>query len=56
MARFGSFAVGGGRPETKGIGPVVAIPKALKYPGFELSDIDLVELNEAFGAHASAVV
>ena len=56
MARFVSFAVGGVGPEVMGIGPVVAIPKALKYAGLELADIELIELNEAFGCQALAVV
>ena len=55
-ARFVSFAVGGVEPEVMGIGPVVAIPKALKLAGLSLSDIDLIELNEAFAAQALAVV
>jgi acetyl-CoA acyltransferase len=55
-ARFVSFAVGGVAPEVMGIGPVVAIPKALKLAGLNLSDIDLIELNEAFAAQALAVV
>jgi acetyl-CoA acyltransferase len=55
-ARFVSFAVGGVAPEVMGIGPVVAIPKALKLAGLSLNDIDLVELNEAFAAQALAVV
>ncbi|HMQ29245.1 MAG TPA: acetyl-CoA C-acyltransferase [Chloroflexaceae bacterium] len=54
-ARFLSFAVGGVAPEVMGIGPVVAIPKALKLAGLSLSDIDLIELNEAFAAQALAV-
>jgi acetyl-CoA acyltransferase len=56
LARFVSFAVGGVRPEIMGIGPVAAVPKALKYAGLELDDIDLVELNEAFAAQAVAVI
>lgn len=56
MARFVSFAVGGVRPEIMGIGPVVAIPKALKLAGLTLADIDLIELNEAFAAQALAVI
>ena len=56
MARFVSFAVGGVRPEIMGIGPVAAIPKALKYAGLTLDDIDLIELNEAFAAQAVAVI
>jgi acetyl-CoA acyltransferase len=39
-----------------GIGPVAAIPKALRLAGLQLSDLDLVELNEAFGAQALAVI
>jgi acetyl-CoA acyltransferase len=55
MARFVSFAVGGVPPEIMGIGPIVAIPKALKLAGLKLSDIGLVELNEAFAVQALAV-
>jgi acetyl-CoA acyltransferase len=55
MARFVSFAVGGVPPEIMGIGPIVAIPKALKLAGLTLSDIGLVELNEAFAVQALAV-
>ncbi len=55
-ARFISFAVGGVAPEVMGIGPVMAIPKALKLAGLNLSDIDLIELNEAFAAQSLAVV
>jgi acetyl-CoA acyltransferase len=56
LARFVSFAVGGVAPEIMGIGPVVAIPKALKLAGLELADIDVFELNEAFGCQAVAVM
>ena len=56
LARFVSFAVGGVPPEVMGIGPVAAVPKALKYAGMELKDIDLIELNEAFAAQGLAVV
>jgi acetyl-CoA acyltransferase len=56
LARFVSFAVGGVAPEVMGIGPTVAIPKALKYAGLSLDDMDLIELNEAFAAQALAVV
>jgi acetyl-CoA acyltransferase len=56
MVRFVSFAVGAVPPEIMGIGPVVAIPKALKLAGLKLSDIDLFELNEAFAVQALAVV
>ena len=55
MARFVSFAVGGVPPEIMGIGPVVAIPKALKLAGLTMNDIGLVELNEAFAVQALAV-
>ncbi len=55
MARFVSFAVGGVPPEIMGIGPIVAIPKALKLAGLTLADIGLVELNEAFAVQALAV-
>jgi acetyl-CoA acyltransferase len=56
LARFVSFAVGGVPPEVMGIGPIAAVPKALKYAGMTLDDIDLIELNEAFAAQALAVV
>ncbi|MDX2151886.1 MAG: acetyl-CoA C-acyltransferase [Bryobacteraceae bacterium] len=56
MARFASFAAGGVPPEIMGIGPVVAIPKALEMAGLKLADIDLVELNEAFAVQALAVI
>jgi acetyl-CoA acyltransferase len=56
MARFVSFAVGGVAPEIMGIGPVVAIPKALKLAGLTLDQIDLIELNEAFACQALAVI
>ncbi len=56
LARFVSFAVGGVPPELMGIGPVKAIPKALKLAGLTLDDIDLIELNEAFAAQSVAVV
>jgi acetyl-CoA acyltransferase len=56
LARFVCFAVGGVAPEIMGIGPVVAIPKALKMAGLKLSDIDIIELNEAFAAQSLAVI
>ena len=56
LARFVSFAVGGVPPEYMGIGPIVAIPKALKLVGLTLNDIDLIELNEAFAAQSLAVI
>ena len=56
LARFVAFAVGGVPPELMGIGPVVAIPKALELAGLKQADIDLIELNEAFAAQGLAVV
>jgi acetyl-CoA acyltransferase len=56
LARFVSFAAGGVAPELMGIGPVVAIPKALKLAGLRLEEIDLIELNEAFAAQSLAVI
>lgn len=56
MARFVGFATGGVPPEIMGIGPVAAIPKALRLAGLTLDDIDLIELNEAFAAQALAVI
>jgi acetyl-CoA acyltransferase len=56
LARFVSFAVKGVPPEIMGIGPIEAIPAALKRAGLQLSDLDWVELNEAFAAQALAVV
>lgn len=56
LAEFVSFAVGGVPPEIMGIGPVVAVPKALKLAGLEMSQIDVIELNEAFAAQSLAVI
>jgi acetyl-CoA acyltransferase len=56
MARFVSFSVAGVPPEIMGIGPAVAIPKALALAGIKLDQIDVVELNEAFAVQALAVV
>jgi acetyl-CoA acyltransferase len=56
LARFVSYAVGGVPPEIMGMGPVVAVPKALRLAGLKLDDIDLIELNEAFGCQALAVM
>ncbi len=56
LARFVSFAVGGVEPDYMGIGPVAAIPKALQKAGLKLSEIDLIELNEAFAAQGLAVM
>lgn len=56
LARFVSFATAGYKPEEMGLGPVFAIPKALKLAGLKLSDIAVVELNEAFAAQALSVI
>jgi len=56
MARFVAFAVAGVPPEIMGIGPIKAIPKALKLAGLKLEDIGLIELNEAFAAQSLAVI
>ena len=56
LARFVSFATAGTLPEEMGVGPVYAIPKALKLAGLKLADIDLIELNEAFAVQALAVI
>ena len=56
LVKFRSFAVAGVEPEIMGIGPVEAVPKALKIAGLELSDIGLFELNEAFASQAVQVI
>ena len=56
LLRFVGFAVAGVRPEVMGIGPIIAIPKVLKLTGLSLSDIDLIELNEAFASQSLAIV
>jgi acetyl-CoA acyltransferase len=56
LARYVSFATAGYKPEEMGLGPVLAIPKALKMAGLRLSDIDVIELNEAFAAQSLAVI
>jgi len=56
LARFVSFATAGCLPEEMGIGPVNAIPKALKLAGLKLEDIAVIELNEAFAAQALSVI
>lgn len=56
LARYVAFATAGYKPEEMGLGPVFAIPKALKMAGLQLSDIDVIELNEAFAAQALAVI
>ncbi|MDR3364016.1 MAG: acetyl-CoA C-acyltransferase [Clostridiales Family XIII bacterium] len=54
LARFAGFAAAGVDPAYMGIGPIFAVPKALKIAGLALPDIDLVELNEAFASQAIA--
>ncbi|MBQ0138795.1 MAG: acetyl-CoA C-acetyltransferase [Kurthia sp.] len=56
LAKFLGFAVGGVPPEIMGIGPVVAVPKALKIAGLSVEDIDLWEINEAFASQSIQVV
>jgi acetyl-CoA acyltransferase len=56
LVRYVSFATAGYKPEEMGLGPVFAIPKALKIAGLKLSDIDVIELNEAFAAQSLAVI
>ena len=56
LARFVSFSVAGVRPEVMGIGPIAAIPKALKQAGLTKDQMDWIELNEAFAAQALAVI
>src|SRR5438128_6061035 len=56
LARFVTYAVGGVPPGIMGIGPVAAIPKALKQSGLKLDDLHLIELNEAFACQTLAVM
>nr|WP_290665584.1 acetyl-CoA C-acyltransferase [Ardenticatena sp.] len=56
LARVVSFSVGGVPPDIMGIGPVVAVPKALARAGLTMDEIDLIELNEAFAAQSLAVI
>src|SRR5829696_6317063 len=56
LMRFVSYAVGGVPPEIMGMGPVAAVPKALKLAGLKLEEVDLIELNEAFACQAIAVM
>ncbi len=56
IAKYHGFSVAGVPPEIMGIGPVEAIPKVLKQTGFDLKNIDLIELNEAFAAQSLAVI
>ena len=56
LARLMAFATAGYKPEEMGLGPVFAIPKALKIAGLKLSDVEVFELNEAFAAQSLAVI
>jgi acetyl-CoA acyltransferase len=56
LARFITFATAGVDPDIMGVGPIKAVPKALKRAGLRLDDVDLVEFNEAFAAQVLAVV
>jgi acetyl-CoA acyltransferase len=56
LARYVAYATAGYKPEEMGVGPVFAIPKALRMAGLNLSDIDVIELNEAFAAQSLAVI
>lgn len=56
LVKYIAYAVGGVPPQIMGVGPIAAIPKALKLAGLTLKDIDLIELNEAFAAQSLAVI
>jgi acetyl-CoA acyltransferase len=56
LARFITFAAAGVEPDVMGVGPIKAVPKALKRAGLSLKDVDLIEFNEAFAAQVVAVV
>jgi acetyl-CoA acyltransferase len=56
LARFITFAAAGVEPDVMGVGPIKAVPKALKHAGLSLDDIDLIEFNEAFAAQVCAVI
>ncbi len=56
LVKYTGFNVAGVRPEVMGIGPIAAVPRLLKRSGISLSDIGLIELNEAFAAQAVAVI
>ncbi len=56
IARLVAYGVGGVPPEIMGVGPIAAVPKALRRAGLTLDDIDLIELNEAFASQALAVI
>src|SRR4029077_6961061 len=56
LGRFLAFATAGCAPEEMGVGPVFAIPKALRLAGLKLEQIDIIELNEAFAAQSLSVI
>jgi len=56
LGRFIAYATAGYKPEEMGLGPVFAIPKALKMAGLKIKDIDIIELNEAFAAQSLSVI
>ena len=56
LARLVSFATAGCLPEEMGLGPVFAVPKALRLAGLSLADVDVIELNEAFAVQSLAVM
>jgi acetyl-CoA acyltransferase len=56
LARFITFAAAGVEPDVMGVGPIKAVPKALKRAGIKLEDVKLIEFNEAFAAQVVAVV
>ena len=56
LARLVAYAATGCLPEEMGVGPIFAVPKALKIAGLKLEDIGVIELNEAFAAQALAVI
>lgn len=56
LVKMRAFAVAGVKPELMGIGPIEAIPKALKLAGLTLADIGVIELNEAFAAQSLAII
>jgi len=56
LVRYVAFATAGYKPEEMGLGPVFAIPEALKLAGLKLADIEVIELNEAFATQSLAVI
>jgi acetyl-CoA acyltransferase len=56
LARFVTFAAAGVDPDIMGVGPIKAVPKALKQAGWSLADVNVIEFNEAFAAQVCAVI